>query len=50
MMYNIEIFYGGSVMFVVIFRKYKVIAVVATEVEHTLMSTLQYVHAYLYVS
>ena len=40
----------GSVMFVVICSKYKIITVVASEPEHTVMSTLQYVHAYLYVS
>ena len=36
-------------MFVVICSKYNVIIVVATEIELTPISTLQYVYAYSYV-
>ena len=37
-------------MFVVTCWKYKIIAIVVTGVEHFVISTLQYVYAYLYVS
>ena len=48
-MQNIHILYEGPAPFVITGPKYKVIAVMATEVEHIVMRTLEHLYAYFYV-